>query len=250
VEGDSLTRIVIDGDALLFPLVEAHRTEIVEDSELVWASVSLPAIRTSVASEIHRNVAMLSDWLQGEDPSIIVAFSCPTHECFRRKILPSYKSGRSGIKPLGFSRAKAEVASRYFVVTWPALEADDILGILGTQPGYRTAIVGVDKDFDQIPCVRLNPSTGKITHPSQEEADRWHLRQTLTGDPTDGYKGAAGVGQVKAEKILAAEKPWEAVVAAFENEQEALQQARVARILQWREWNPSTKSVKLWNPAV
>lgn len=244
------TRVVIDGDALLYPLIEAHRVELVEKDEIVMASVSLPAIGVAVAEGIYSAMQMLTEWAGAKTQvETIVAFSCPSSECFRREILPSYKSGRSKVKPLGFSLAKEQVQERYVCVTWPTLEADDILGILGTQPGFRTAIVGVDKDFNQIPAVRLNPSSGSISEPTVEEADLWHLRQTLTGDPSDGYKGAPGIGETKAAAILAQADRWSAIVAAFKgDEEEALRQARVARILRFSDWDSTQKRVRLWSP--
>ena len=37
---------------------------------------------------------------------------------------------------------------------------------------------------------------------NEKEANYFHMLQTLTGDPTDGYKGCPNIGKVTAEKIL------------------------------------------------
>ena len=93
------------------------------------------------------------------------------------------------------------------------------------------------------------------------------MTQTLTGDATDGYKGCPSVGAVGAKKILddalALAKSndhekfnnwymWIAVVKAFEKaglgEEEALVQARVARILRTPEYDHKKRKVKLWSP--
>ena len=56
---------------------------------------------------------------------------------------------------------------------------------------------------------------------SEEDADYFHMMQTLTGDTTDGYPGCPSVGKVTAEKILKDHKGnfeamWEAVVKRYE----------------------------------
>ena len=83
-------------------------------------------------------------------------------------------------------------------------------------------------------------------------ADRFHLYQTLVGDQTDNYKGCPGVGPVKAETALGANPTWASVVGCYEKagltEEDALVQARVARILRHGEYNKMTCEVKLWTP--
>ena len=75
--------------------------------------------------------------------------------------------------------------------------------------------------------------------------------QTLTGDVTDGYKGCPGVGEKKAETILK-KGTWEEVLKAYEaaklTEQDALQQARVARICRVEDFNYKLGDVNLWTP--
>jgi DNA polymerase-1 len=79
--------------------------------------------------------------------------------------------------------------------------------------------------------------------------------QTLVGDTSDGYKGCPGVGKVKAEKLLAGNDKlyWEIVRATFEKagltEQDALTQARLARILRFSDWDNEKKEPILWSPS-
>ena len=84
-----------------------------------------------------------------------------------------------------------------------------------------------------------------------EEADRWHLAQTLIGDPTDNYKGCPKIGAVGAKKILDKDCSWAAVVAAYEkaglSEEDALAQARVARILRFEDVDEDMNPI-LWTP--
>jgi DNA polymerase-1 len=91
---------------------------------------------------------------------------------------------------------------------------------------------------------------------SEDEADYWHLFQTLTGDQTDGYSGCPGIGPKKAEAILQhpdnQDDLWGVVVRTFVkaglNEDEALVQARVARILRASDYDFEKKEPILWTP--
>ena len=55
---------------------------------------------------------------------------------------------------------------------------------------------------------------------SNDDANRRHMHQTLTGDSGDCYPGCPGIGDVKASSILdwsdSAKDRWEIVVVAFE----------------------------------
>ena len=91
---------------------------------------------------------------------------------------------------------------------------------------------------------------------TEEDADRFFLHQALMGDKTDGYSGCPGIGQVKARRLLDPlvdlSDMWRAVVGAYEGagltEQNALQNARVARILRYGEYDRKTKEITKWEP--
>ncbi len=73
------------------------------------------------------------------------------------------------------------------------------------------------------------------------------------GDAADGYKGIPGVGQKKAEKILEKDGyTWNTVALAYEmaglSQEEALLNARLARILRPGEWDYTNNEPKLWSP--
>ena len=137
------------------------------------------------------------------------------------------------------------------------------MGILATwdkyKPNMHKVIVSEDKDLLTIGAPIFNPRTDeKIWTPTQQEAERFFMYQTLKGDITDGYSGLPSCGDVGANKILdkADEEGipyWEAVVAAFKKkgltEQDALIQARCARILRAEDYNFKDKEVKLWEPS-
>ena len=174
---------------------------------------------------------------------------------FRKDILPSYKSNRAGTKkPLVLKSIREWLIAERDAYLKPTLEGDDVLGILSTWPGLRgeKVIVSIDKDMKTIPGLYYRDRESGIVEITEEEADYWHLYQTLTGDTTDGYAGCPGVGPKKAEAILTDDPSWGAVVAAYEkaglSEADALQQARVARILRASDYDFKKKEPRLWQP--
>lgn len=169
---------------------------------------------------------------------------------FRYDLNPNYKSNRKNTrKPLVYPALKEWMASNYGSVEAPNLEADDLLGILATRhPG--SIIVSPDKDMQCIPGKLYRQ--GELMEISLEDANRFHMIQTLTGDATDGYPGCPGVGPKGAEKLLAGTPDtwWGAVLQAYQKagltEEDALLNARMAYIL--RDENYVNGEVKLWNP--
>jgi 5'-3' exonuclease len=206
---------------------------------------------------------------------------------WRTDVLPSYKSNRKGTrKPLGLNWLKEQLADHYESFKRPSLEADDVMGILATwdgfYPDYRKIIVSEDKDMKTIPAWLYNPA--KDFEPwlqTPEDADKFHLMQTLAGDITDGYDGCPSIGMGTAEELLDAglkfesyehvfktgarkgqseirwrkvesESPWATVVSCYLKqgltEESAIQQARVARICRSTDYDFRKKEVKLWLP--
>ena len=175
---------------------------------------------------------------------------------WRKDVLPTYKSNRKGKrKPVVYKALKQYVVDVYKTAFFDCLEADDVMGILQTDPANasETVIVSEDKDMLSIPGLLYRPIRPEegVQEITLEDADRNHLLQALTGDSTDGYGGCPGIGPKTAEKILK-ENDWSLVVAAYEKagltEEDALQQARVARILRYGEYDSKKDEVNLWTP--
>jgi DNA polymerase-1 len=130
------------------------------------------------------------------------------------------------------------------------LEADDVMGIYATKHSGNV-IVSPDKDMRQIPGKLYNlEDTITIT---PEEGAKWHLIQTLAGDQTDGYSGVPGIGVKRAETLFNKEGySWATVVKAFEDkgltEEDALLNARLARILTIEDYDTEKNEPKLWTP--
>lgn len=179
---------------------------------------------------------------------------------WRKDVLPTYKHNRkSKRKPLIFKALKDYVSTAYKTYQYDNLEADDVLGLLAGSPGLgnikgEKVIVTIDKDLMTIPGYHYYPNKPDdgLIQVSEEQADYNHLLQSLTGDAVDGYSGCPGIGPVRAGRVLEY-ACWGAVVEAYETagltEEDALIQARVARILRWGEYDIKKEEVRLWNPA-
>ena len=146
--------------------------------------------------------------------------------------------------------------------------------------------VSIDKDLRTVPGLHYNPMHADygIFEVSAEEGEAFFLKQVLAGDAVDGYGGCPGTGMTGADKAfelplqawveeehtlksgpnkgetatrwkkqaLTGLTVWDVIVSYYEkaglNEQEALRQARCARILQHQDYDFDTAQAKLWNP--
>lgn len=175
---------------------------------------------------------------------------------FRKMILPTYKANRvNKRKPVCYRGLIAYINENYAVCQKPGLEADDCIGVLATMQKHKgnAIIISGDKDMKCIPAHFYNYMQDEFKTIHEEEADYWHLYQTLVGDATDNYSGCPSIGAKTAEKILKEQgAAWETVKVQFEkkklSEEDALIQARVARILRASDYNFKTKEVILWCP--
>ena len=172
---------------------------------------------------------------------------------FRKQVWPEYKSNRrKSRKPVGYVAFCDWVRETYSTATRPMLEADDVMGIIASKPGNegKVTIVSDDKDMKTIPGRLYRPMSDELLEISDADADRYFLTQVLTGDTADGYKGVPGIGPKKAETILGPRPHWGAVEKAYIDagmtKDDALQQARLARILRWSDWQEGEP--KLWTP--
>ena len=113
-------------------------------------------------------------------------------------------------------------------------------------------IVSPDKDMRQIPG-RLY-DFNETVNITPEEGARWHLIQTMSGDNTDGYSGVPGIGIKRAEQIFKLKGyTWRAVVETFiekgMTEEDAITNARLARILTTDDYDSEKKKPILWTAS-
>ena len=237
-------KILIDCDYIVYKCCAAAETEMDFGDDVI--------VVTSNFSDAYKCVKRDLDRIQSDlgsfNDELILFFTSPNN--FRKKILPEYKGHRQRKKPCGFKRVIQELKKNYRVILKDTLEADDALGIYATKyPG--NVIVSPDKDMRQIPG-KLYDFNETVTI-SEEQGAKWHLIQTMAGDNTDGYSGVPGIGIKKAEKIFEEKGyTWQAVVETFVEkeltEEDALVNARLARILQTSDYDHKTKEPILWTP--
>lgn len=246
--------LLIDGDVYAYQSAAATERIVTFDNVNYTRTGSLPdaivAFEDKIASILNRF----------KTTEYIIALTDGVN--FRKELLPTYKGNRNERdKPMTLSALKAYILEHHKTYQRPTLEADDVLGILATSTrifseGTRRIIVSVDKDMKCIPGEFWNSKEDRLYKISEQEAAYRHCFQTLTGDITDGYPGCPKIGARKAEKILDGltgyEELWPAVVQTFEKagltEEDALVQARMARILQVADYDFKKKEVKLWTP--
>ena len=235
-------KLLIYADYIVYKCCASTETEIDFGEDLIVVTSNFSEAYKNVKKDIQR---VIDEFMCND---VILFFTSPNN--FRKKILPEYKGHRQRKKPCGFKRVINSLKLEYKVIIKDTLEADDTIGMYATKyPG--NIIVSPDKDMRQIPG-DLYDFKEKVTI-TPEEGAKWHLIQTLAGDNTDGYAGVPGIGVKKAEKIFEEKGyTWKAVVETFEEkdmtEEDALCNARLARILTDKDYNFDTKEPILWTP--
>lgn len=258
--------LLIDGDIL------AYTAAVISEEVIAWGDDEDTVIADF--GKAQREVEKMIDrWkLATCSDDHVICLSSPDHHYFRHDIYPTYKAHRtSGRKPK--LRHDVEKFLRDLGgVSYPNLEADDVMGIMATAPGQDThyVIATNDKDLDQIPGLHLNMRKGEVSYVAALDAEKFFYQQALTGDPVDGFPGCPRVGPVRAKELIAEHVTetcmggescavvldgvslWAAIVNLYAHrgldEQHALTQARVARILQFQDYDQETKEVRLWTP--
>ena len=94
----------------------------------------------------------------------------------------------------------------YLVNDWNAVitegeEADDLIAIDATATP-DSIIVGLDKDFQQVPCRHYNFNKRELTSVNEEEGLLFFYRQIIMGDKADNIVGVYGIGDKKSQKLL------------------------------------------------
>lgn len=212
------------------------------------------------------------DWLMetlGADKMTVV-LSGPSGQNFRKRLYEPYKGDRPTERPPLLDELKQFLRDEYSTHMVDDLEADDVLGIMSTEPAdEERIIVSSDKDLAQIPGLLFNPRHHElgVQEITRASGDKQFYTQWMTGDSTDCYPGIPGFGPKKAEKLFVRVKqkyvdadglvPWrqlleEEILQTFHRHgltyEYALTQARLARIL--RHGDIQEGEVKLWTPCV
>ena len=235
--------LLIDADYIVYKCCAACETEIDYGEDVIFVTSNYSDAYKAVTRDISNITKQFGDFA-----TPILFFSDSNN--FRKKISPDYKGHRNRKKPCGYKRVIRDLRINYEVIVMKTLEADDAMGIYATaHPG--NTIVSPDKDMRQIPGKLYNlTDTTTIT---AEEGAKWHMIQTLAGDQTDGYSGVPGIGVKRAETLFNKEGySWSTIVKAFEDkgltENDALLNARLARILTLDDYDTKRQEPILWTP--
>ena len=237
-------KILIDADFIVYKSCAAAETEVDFGNDVILVTSNF----SDAYGATKREITKIQNKL-GAFSDIILFFSDSVN--FRKKILPEYKGHRNRKKPCGYKRVIEALKKEYKVIIKPGLEADDTMGIYATK--YTGNIIASpDKDMKQIPGQLYNFDETITIDPA--EGAKWHLIQTMAGDQTDGYGGVPGIGVKRAEALFKDKGySWKTVVSAFEEkdltEEDALVNARLARILTADDYDFKKKTPILWTPS-
>lgn len=194
--------LLLDGDYLIFSAMSAAEEE-VDWGDDVW---SLQCDHNKARAILRASIKGIRERLKEfNNAELVMVFSTlDGNDNWRKQVLPTYKANRKGKrKPVGyreFLKECMEDTETYMrTFQWHGLEGDDVIGILATNPEYlgvdEAIPVSCDKDFKTIPGRFYWLTENKVLTISEEEADMWHLYQTIKGDTTDGYGGIPGCGE-------------------------------------------------------
>jgi len=237
-------KLLIDADFIVYKACAAAESEVDFGDDVILVTSNFDDAYRATEREltkIRNNFGEFSD--------MILFFSDSKN--FRKQIEKSYKGHRNRKKPCGYKRVINALKEKYKVIIKPTLEADDAMGIYATK-FTGNCIVSPDKDMRQIPGKLYN--FDEVFTVSKDEGAKWHLIQALAGDQTDGYGGVPGIGVKRATSLFEEQGySWKTVLKAFDaknlTEDEALVNARLARILTADDYDFTKKEPILWSPA-
>ena len=251
------THLLVDGD------ITYHRAARRKHED------GTPFTYDEAVASIESHYAWLKDFLKADKFTVVL--SGPSGANFRKALFEPYKGDRPTERAPLLDELKDYLIANYTTVQIPNLEADDVLGIMSTEPQNEETriIVTIDKDLEQIPGFLFNPTKWEegVKTITKAQGDWKFYGQWITGDSTDCYPGVPGVGPKKAEKLFEKVKadyeandrlvPWrtlveEQILALYEKHkltyEYALTQARLARILRWEDYQDGV--INYWTPRV
>lgn len=200
----------------------------------------------------------LLDWVHEQlpDHDQLLCWGASTN--FRYAFMPSYKAARrKQVRPAGYGELREWAMGAFPSADRPALEGDDVVGILSNTPG--AVIVSGDKDMKQLPGQHLQQD-GSFLQQDQHAADLCFYLQALTGDHTDGYPGCPGIGPARGLKLLEPvagdeEQLWRQVVNTYRKagatDRTIIANALCARILHPGDIDDSDPhTIRYWRPPI
>jgi DNA polymerase-1 len=238
--------LLIDADPIVYKAASASEDELDFDPDLTVVVGNFRRGKQIVEQEI-KNLT-----IRFETPELLLFFTDTVN--FRKEVDPTYKGNRVRRKPAGYKKLKEWCKVKWCYRQLPGLEADDGLGIAATSGEFKSFILcSPDKDMQQFPC-RIWDGKEEYTQ-TQERATYKRWLQALTGDATDGYGGAPGVGPKKAEAILKKVKDGDyysvvrdTFIQVGLEEEDAIRNIRLATILTSDMWDEKNQRPILFTP--
>lgn len=259
--------------ALIDADIIAYIASAVGQRSIDWDDGEAPMIDADLPKAKRAATETVMAWLAltGEDEPLL-CWTDRSGPTFRYRVHPHYKGQRTtAAKPTMLATIEEYLKTQFPSVEMPDLEGDDVIGLIATDPEKPRDVIMVstDKDMKTVPGLLMVP--GKEKKPRRvrpDRADYYWMLQTIMGDKTDNFAGAPGAGIKAAEAALAdadgLEDMWSAVLDVYyrqfdhkrwgekfvtgDPEDEALMNARCARILRHGDYNYETGEIKLWTP--
>lgn len=239
-------KLLIDADYFFYRAAAASETELDFSQDLTVVIGSFSNGKQIVLKELEQ----LYERFDSKD--VLLTFTDQTN--FRKCVDETYKGNRTKRKPAGYLKLKTWGQETFPSLMKPALEADDVCGILATNGSLENfVLISPDKDMEQIPCRLYNLKQEWTQTPEAAEIKLWE--QALSGDQCDGYGGAKGIGPKKASSILEKVEDgnyWQAVVDTYistgQTKKDALRNLRLAKILQATDWDADKQMPILYTP--
>jgi DNA polymerase I len=140
---------------------------------------------------------------------------------FRKTINPEYKANRKDkVLPLWLKSCKDYLTKEWGAITTVGYEADDALGFYSTDD---TIICTIDKDLDQIQGHHYNFVKQEFYNVLELAGLQHFYKQMLIGDKADNIIGVAGIGKVKAGRLIddlyLEEKMFDVVAGLYEGDE-------------------------------
>lgn len=250
-------KVVVDADMYAFRVCKAIEKEVnFGDVHTLSSSFSecLGAFKSSLAKDMK---------VFKGNPEAIMCFTDKVN--WRKVENPEYKAHRKDRKPLCFARLMEWCKENMNSIVYPGLEADDVMGLMSTyHVTGEVCILSGDKDMQTIPGWLYDPGRFKGPQPIiRAMADYNFYFQALKGDTADGYKGLPGCGDKGANALLEPHfsedkrlfnevAAWEDIVEAFRKKEldseDAIQNARMARIVRYGDWDVQNECM-VWKPV-
>jgi DNA polymerase-1 len=247
---------LIDGDELAYKACTTPIKTLNEADEIEVFDIEI------LSDVVDNAKAFINTWMEKtEATDCVICLSCEDRKLYRKQFYPAYKSNRGTEKPRFYWELINYLKENYEWVEEAGLEADDVLGILHTGVYPDSIMVSSDKDMDTVPGKRYSPYHDRFTEVTEHMADMNWLAQSLSGDSSDGYSGAKGVGKMGALKLLSIPRmarnldfAFEHVVGMFErrghSKEEAFGNLICARILRCSDVQRTNSGLVIYIPCM